>query len=1106
MSDKYIVLISKLDEFIRKYYRNQIIRGIILSALIYILTWGVLSTIEYFGHFSTTVRTIIFYSSLLIILGVFIKYIIIPLLQFFKIGKVISHKQAAQIISNHFAEIEDRLLNTLELANIEHDNSFSKDLLVASIDQRIEKIKPVPFSAAINKKDNYKYLKYLGTLSLLITLILIVSPQVLTEGVQRIVNHSVYYEPAAPFKYVLLNDTLAVQKGGDFEIKLKLEGQYVPQTVNVSYGGNNFLMTKNSKTEYTYKLVNINNSVNFYFTSENINSESFKLNVLPSPIIVDFKVFIDVPEYTGEQDIQINNTGDLTFPTGSVVKWKFNTIDIDLLKLSFNDTSNLLAYKDTNGLSALKKFYQSTNYSISVRNKYFNKDNIVKYTLNVIPDLYPEIKVNTYKDSMEQALYYFRGYINDDYACKRLNFVYKTFESKDSIKTIAIPINSGNNSQEFYYAFDFSTIKPSESNKIEYYFEVWDNDGVNGSKSTKSNIYEFLIPTKEELEKIESETNKNIEDKLNESMKMIEELKKDLNDLQENLIKRNLSSWEKTKLIENISQKQNSLERLMDDIKNLNQEKNNVMDTFSEQEQELIEKQEQINDLLENLMDEEMQKLMDELNKLMEDFDKDKLNKLSEDLKDNYDDLSEQLDRNLEILKKFEVEKMVEKTIDKLNELAEKQEDLSEESQNKDSDNAELNSKQEEQAEEFKKAMEDYKKAIEKNSELQNPMKMDEMKEESENINSEFQEGKESLEQNQNKKASKSQKQNSDNLKKMAQSMESMMQQNQAQQNSENMDDMRQIIENTITFSFDQENLMENLKKTNRNDPKYIEYLNEQKTISDNFEVIKDSLQALAKRSPMLSSTIDKELLSISRNLDKTLNVLEENNGNNIRTATTNQQYIMTSANNLALLLSEILKQMQEQSCQQCNGDKQCSKPGNGKPKLSDMKGQQQSLKSQLESLIKQMKEAGDKPGQKGMNKQLSKMLAEQEIFKNQLGKLMNNGNISPETAKKLNEIKKLVEQTENEIINKNITPTTIKRQDLILTRLLEAENSEYQREIDNKRKSEEAKNKKISNPKDFFEYKRENNTYNEILNSSDIKLYKYYNEKYKMYMINLNQ
>jgi hypothetical protein len=79
-------------------------------------------------------------------------------------------------------------------------------------------------------------------------------------------------------------------------------------------------------------------------------------------------------------------------------------------------------------------------------------------------------------------------------------------------------------------------------------------------------------------------------------------------------------------------------------------------------------------------------------------------------------------------------------------------------------------------------------------------------------------------------------------------------------------------------------------------------------------------------------------------------------------------------------------------------------------------------------------------------------------------------------------------------------------RQEQILTRLLEAEKSDYERETENKRESTEGKNNKISNPEQIFKYKGVNSQYNEILEGSKIKLSKYYTNKYKEYMIHLNK
>ncbi|MBI4647804.1 MAG: hypothetical protein HY738_14745, partial [Bacteroidia bacterium] len=289
-------------------------------------------------------------------------------------------------------------------------------------------------------------------------------------------------------------------------------------------------------------------------------------------------------------------------------------------------------------------------------------------------------------------------------------------------------------------------------------------------------------------------------------------------------------------------------------------------------------------------------------------------------------------------------------------------------------------------------------------------------------------------------------------------------------------------------------------------DPKYAQAIIDQNKLAENFTVIKDSLKALGKRTPQLNSAINKETFDIERNLSNTFTNLEDRK---ISYAANNQQFIMTSANNLALLLSEVLQAMQQQMAQQMQGNQQCQKPG-GKMGMGQLRMQQQSLKSQLESLINQMK--GNKDGknnkfdEKALNKRLAEMLAQQEIFQQTLSKLMNNGNFSPETAKILNEINKLAEQNKNELVNKNITPNLLKRQETIITRLLEAENSEFQREIDKKRESKSGKNEKFSNPKEIFEYKGIETHINELLNISNIKLQKFYKTKYNDYLIKLNQ
>jgi hypothetical protein len=65
------------------------------------------------------------------------------------------------------------------------------------------------------------------------------------------------------------------------------------------------------------------------------------------------------------------------------------------------------------------------------------------------------------------------------------------------------------------------------------------------------------------------------------------------------------------------------------------------------------------------------------------------------------------------------------------------------------------------------------------------------------------------------------------------------------------------------------------------------------------------------------------------------------------------------------------------------------------------------------------------------------------------------------------------MEENEKDIVNKRITDATLKRQQEILTRLLESEKAEKEREQEERRESNEAKDEIYRNPAQFEEYKR---------------------------------
>ena len=133
------ILLLKLDEFIRKYYKNQLLKGLIYTLGLLLAAFLFLVVTEYFANFQTTIRTILFYFFILTSGIVITKYIVIPFLNLNKFGKIISYDDAAKIVGKHFSAINDKLINTLQLQR-NSGSILSIELLNASINQKMEEL------------------------------------------------------------------------------------------------------------------------------------------------------------------------------------------------------------------------------------------------------------------------------------------------------------------------------------------------------------------------------------------------------------------------------------------------------------------------------------------------------------------------------------------------------------------------------------------------------------------------------------------------------------------------------------------------------------------------------------------------------------------------------------------------------------------------------------------------------------------------------------------------------------------------------------------------------------------------------------------------------
>ena len=206
-----------------------------------------------------------------------------------------------------------------------------------------------------------------------------------------------------------------------------------------------------------------------------------------------------------------------------------------------------------------------------------------------------------------------------------------------------------------------------------------------------------------------------------------------------------------------------------------------------------------------------------------------------------------------------------------------------------------------------------------------------------------------------------------------------MKQDNEQEQNYEDMNVLRQILENLVYFSMEEEALLLEFQQIDNDDPKYVKLMHKQQDLRDAANIIEDSLFALSKRVPQISSKINREINTIDKKTQSSIDYFRERL---TQKAVQDQQFIMTSANNLAVLLSGILESMQQDMASDLPSNQQCEKPGQGSPKPGDLKKMQDELNKHLQKMKEELEGEQNDMQKGGMSKKLVEMLAKQEMIR----------------------------------------------------------------------------------------------------------------------------
>lgn len=992
---------NQLQSFIRKYQLNLLIKNTALFILIGLLFWLLLVLFENFIWFDTSVRFLLFLFFIIVESALLIFFIGLPLIKFLDIRRGISDRKAAVLIGDYFPEIDDRLLNLIELKS--QDNS---EFLQAAIHQKSLELKFYNFKNAVSFGEYLKYVLAAG-LPLLLILALMISGRGdwLFSSFDRLKNYDQVYEKPAPFSFVLKEENLRVIEGEDYNLEVNVVGDEIPGQLKIIFKDSEYFMRQLEPGRFTYTFKNITKNQEFRLLANNISSRTYNLAIIAIPELVNFNIEIVYPNYLGLEDEQTNGEGNLTIPEGTWLKWRFEHRNTETVNLEFSDT--LVSVKN----SFENRFLQSVNYTLSTSNSFLKNYQPLSFRLEIIKDKLPSIQVEEKVDSLNPSLKYYGGKISDDHGISGLMLRYREI-GEESFQSESINFSAGTISQ-FYVSFP-GDLDLKAGRNYEYFFQVFDNDAVNGRKSASSSYFTYYKKTAEEIRdqnlQGQEENIGNLSDEL-DKFKQEDQLNNLLNDELENKD----FDYEQQQKLESFIKSQERENALMKKFSK------NIKDKLDTENLE-NDKGRQLKERLENTENklQDNKALLNELKEYSDKIQNENLQQKLQELSKNKNSSKRSLEQLVELTKQYYVEQKYNQLVDKLDNLGDDQINLDKSGKS-----------QKEIDEKFDDIQRELDQLDKKNGELKRPKSLERNKE----AELDIQEKLENLKENLNNTSGSAEREKKNMQENTGHKMKELAK--EMKQSSANMDmktleadieSLRKVIDNLVIFSFKQENLMNAFREINTGSPEFSSQLKEQYVLKENFEHVDDSLFALGLNNQFIAEKVFEFLENVSFNL---INSLEELADLRLSKALSSQQYTITGANDLAVLLNEILDNMNDQMNSSGSGGE-----GTG-PQLQDIIEEQQDLGQQLkEQMGKNIKGEGQENTDEGEHSKLFEIYKQQEEIRRNLERILKENDVH------LNDFNQDYDELEKDILNNDINQNSLNTLNKLNQKMLDLKES----------------------------------------------------------------
>ncbi len=1082
MSDESRHILHRIQSQLRMCWNRLIAEHVVTGLALLILgmagSFSLLLLLEMSFWMTTAWRSTLFYAW--IIAGAFLLawYVVRPWTRGWLHRS--HYRKIVRSVTEERSALQNQLVCLLELCD--GDTSPSPPPLVDHAVQKLDsQVSRLPLVKKINWHQPVAWSRYAAIPLGLIAILLFAAPDGSRDASVRLFSPGMDFAKPAPFSLTVVPGNTEVTRGDSLIIAARAEGKLLPEIVTFELGvpGESAVRSqtvqKDSLGQFVYQESNLRLSLRYRAVSGPVTSDWYQISVIDRPVLRNLQITLHPPSYTGLPTEQLPpGTGNITAIQGTEAHIRVRSSIPDTYAwLSLDSDSDDTPLENMSGTLVVR---DEMTYRILLESPQGIRNlDPITHAVTPIPDQPPSVEILSpaaRTDMDFDLMVPLQVRVQDDFGFSRFLLSWRLSESRfgdtmDDFENMELPLPA---SPEVQYLWDLGLttgldIVPGDV--VSYFVTIWDNDRYNGAKKSSSLIQEVRLPSITErydaLESVQNETETGLESLLDEA----ERVRRQFDELRDEIRRKQDASWDDRQNLEGLRQAQEELQNQVDELASNMAEAVQQMDDHNLVSDELLDLFEELQRVTEEISSPELVEALEELQEAFSELDPAAMQESLEKFEFNEEMFRERMERTLELFKNFQVQQQLEEAARRAEDLQQVQENLAEQtSENASEENTEaLVDRQEKAAEEMASLEEKMEEITDRMQELQNApqTQMEQLSQQTQDqkLPEGMHQNAQQMQSGQMQEANQGQQQMSQSMQQLQSDLQNMQDGMAGQQMQINTAALRLILSNVLRLSQDQEDLRQQIAEATRESSLLRDYAREQSVLATGGAVIADSLQVLGRSLPQLSRNIQQFAGETLLNMSSSIEALTARNNSS---AESHAAGAMTSLNELALLLSDLLDQLMNSSA---------SNSGSGMSmeemiqKLQQMATQQDQLNQALEELL------GREPGERlnaDMQERLQQLAAQQEAMRRQLTEMAQERDLVSQLAGDLERIAQQMEESVQELQSGQVDRPIRQRQQQILTRLLDASRSLQERGRERKREGQMGSDVERASPPELLQ------------------------------------